>query len=97
MVYMQLINNVTEDWTRRSLEEFKVRTVYDTTFCKTEQVLTEMGICYTTNNYLASDLSTRYRKIFGIYLYSYFYNFLNPPQFVDIRRGTASMVVRRLL
>lgn len=59
MVYMQLISNVSEDWVRRSLEEFKVRTVYDTTFCQTEQVLTEMGICYTTNNYLAANLSTR--------------------------------------
>lgn len=40
----------------------KVRNVNNLEFIKCIQVLTENGICYSTNNFLAPNLSTRFRK-----------------------------------
>lgn len=58
--YMELIYDLTEDWVRRPYTFYKVKTFCDKTFCHTEQILTELGICYSTNNYLLDSLSTRY-------------------------------------
>lgn len=58
---MSLIFNLTEDWSRRhggSIQEYKVRTTLDRDFVATEQVLTEFGICYSTNNYLLYNISS---------------------------------------
>lgn len=60
--YMKLIFNLTEDWSRRDgggNNEYKVTSKQDQGYLTSEQVLTELGICYTTNNYLLSKLSTR--------------------------------------
>ncbi len=51
---------LTEDWSRREDGERKVRGIFDLEFVITEQVLTECGICYMTNNFLTEELSTRY-------------------------------------
>lgn len=57
--YLRLIYNLTEDLTRRTGNiEVKVRNVNNLEFIKTTQILTEYGICYTSNNLLALNLST---------------------------------------
>lgn len=57
--YLSLIYNLTEDWTRRTTNiELKVRNVNNMEFIRATQILTEYGICYTTNNLLAVNLST---------------------------------------
>lgn len=59
--YMSLIYNLTQDWSRRhggNIQEYKVRTTLDRDFVETEQVLTEFGICYSTNNYLLNNISS---------------------------------------
>ncbi|KAG4065923.1 hypothetical protein HA402_008919 [Bradysia odoriphaga] len=55
---------LTEDWSRRTEGERKVRGIFDLEFVVTEQVLTEYGICYMTNNHLTKHLSTS-TLIFG--------------------------------
>lgn len=58
---MSLIFKLTEDWSRRNggnIQEYKVKTMMDRDFVETEQVLTEFGICYSTNNYLLYNIST---------------------------------------
>jgi amiloride-sensitive sodium channel len=57
--YLKLIYELTEDLTRKSGNvEHKIRNVNNLEFIKTTQILTEYGICYTTNNILAVNLST---------------------------------------
>ena len=57
--YFSLIYNLTEDLTRKEGNiEIKVRNVNNMEFIKATQILTEFGICYTTNNLLALNLST---------------------------------------
>jgi hypothetical protein len=57
--YLKLIYDLTEDLTRKEGSvEHKVRNVNNREFIKTTQVLTEYGICYSSNNYLAINLST---------------------------------------
>lgn len=57
--YLSLIYNLTEDLTRKTGNiELKVRNVNNMEFIKTTQILTEYGICYTSNNLLALNLST---------------------------------------
>ena len=56
---MMLIYNLTEDWTRIEGGERKVRGIRHVQFVRAEQILTEQGICYIANNYLASNMSTR--------------------------------------
>lgn len=58
--YLSLIYNLTEDLTvlPGSIEN-KVRNVNNMEFIRTTQILTEYGICYTTNSLLARNLSTR--------------------------------------
>ena len=56
--YMQLIYNLTEDLSfRKGLNE-KLRNTNNEDFIKVTQILTENGICYTTNSILAVNLST---------------------------------------
>lgn len=57
--YMNLIYELTEDWTVKpgSIEK-KVRNINNMEFIRTTQILTENGICYTTNSILAFNLST---------------------------------------
>lgn len=56
-----MIYGLTDDLTKfeGSLES-KVRNVNNLEFIRSIQVLTEYGICYSTNNYLASNLSTSF-------------------------------------
>lgn len=57
--YLRLIYDLTEDLTKSEGNlEFKVRNVNNLEFIRVIQVLTEYGICYSTNNYLATNLST---------------------------------------
>lgn len=58
--YLRLIYDLTEDLTRRSSKDIekKVRNVNDKDYIRSTQILTEYGICYTTNNILALNLST---------------------------------------
>lgn len=56
--YMHLIYNLTEDLSYRKGLEKKVRNSNSQDFIKVTQVLTENGICYTTNSILAVNLST---------------------------------------
>lgn len=59
---MRLIYNLTQDWTRRhggSIQEYKVKSMQDLSFVSVEQILTEFGICYGTNNYLLKNISTQ--------------------------------------
>lgn len=57
--YLRLIYTLTEDLTRKTGNvELKVRNVNNMEFIRATQVLTEYGICYTTNNLLALNLST---------------------------------------
>lgn len=56
---MMLIYNLTRDWTRAESTEHKVRSLRNVNFVRCEQILTEQGICYVTNNFLSSNLSTK--------------------------------------
>jgi hypothetical protein len=57
--YLMLIYNLTEDLTlKRGNIEHKLRNVNNLEFIKVTQVITEYGICYSTNNFLAVNLST---------------------------------------
>jgi len=57
--YMLLIYNLTEDLTLQTNQELKVRNVNNLEFIRTLQTLTEYGICYTTNNFIAPKLTPR--------------------------------------
>lgn len=56
---MMLIYNVSDDMTRRPAE-LKVRCVNNLEFIRSMQIITEFGICYTTNNFVAPKLTPRY-------------------------------------
>lgn len=56
---MMLIYNVSVDMTKRPAE-LKVRCVNNLEFIRSMQVITEFGICYTTNNFVAPKLTPRY-------------------------------------
>lgn len=58
-----LIYNMTRDWTRLPDLEKRVKAYKSREAIRCEQILTEHGICYVANNYLASNLST---KLFSI-------------------------------
>lgn len=57
--YLRKIYELTEDWTKidGTLEQ-KVRNVNNLEFIRVIQVVTEYGICYSTNNFLSYNLST---------------------------------------
>lgn len=60
------IYNLTEDWSRRiggSIHEYKVRTMVDRNFVETEQVLTEFGICYSTNTVVLYNTSAMWQML----------------------------------
>lgn len=56
--YLRLIHSLTEDMTYRTNFELKVRNVNNMDYIRVTQILTENGICYTTNSLLAWNLST---------------------------------------
>lgn len=57
--YLRTIYELTEDLTKKEGNmESRVRSVNNLEFIKVFQVITEYGICYSTNNYLAINLST---------------------------------------
>lgn len=58
--WTNIFYRLTEDWSRREDGERKVRGIFDLEFVVTEQVLTEYGICYMTNNHLTKHISTRF-------------------------------------
>lgn len=55
--YMLLIYNLTADWSRWQDSDRKIRSVRHTQFISCEQVLTEHGLCYQSNNVLSDNLS----------------------------------------
>lgn len=57
--YMELIYKLTDDLTTTD-EEPRVHTIMSSKFIRTIQVLTEYGICYTTNNIIAANLTTKW-------------------------------------
>lgn len=54
---MRLIYNLTKNLVLNGTGDYQVQAFRDTDYIRTEQVLTEKGICYTTNNFLATNLS----------------------------------------
>lgn len=57
--YLRLIYDLTEDLTRKTGNiEIKVRNVNNMEFIRATQVLTEFGICYTSNSLLSVNMST---------------------------------------
>ncbi|XP_058449237.1 uncharacterized protein LOC131429203 [Malaya genurostris] len=56
--YMTWITNLTEDLTQRDHQELRVRNQNNLEFIRTLQTLTEYGICYTTNSFIAPNLTT---------------------------------------
>ncbi|XP_062551534.1 sodium channel protein Nach [Armigeres subalbatus] len=57
--YMVLIANLTKDLTRRDHQELRVRNQNNLEYIRSDQTLTEYGICYTTNSFIARNLTTR--------------------------------------
>ncbi|XP_021701414.1 uncharacterized protein LOC5573493 isoform X1 [Aedes aegypti] len=58
--YMILIANLTQDLTRRDDHELRVRSQNNLEYIRSDQTLTEYGICYTTNSFIARNLTTRF-------------------------------------
>ncbi|XP_055301251.1 uncharacterized protein LOC129567903 [Sitodiplosis mosellana] len=56
--YMMLIYNLTKDQLRG--DDPNIKAVLNADFIRCEQVLTENGICYVSNNFLAANLSAMY-------------------------------------
>lgn len=56
---MMLIYNMTRDWSRIPNLESRVRAYRNRQLIRSEQILTERGICYVGNNFLASNLSAK--------------------------------------
>lgn len=59
---MMLIYNMTRDQLRDMGNE-PVRSIRNHEFIQCEQVLTEHGICYTTNSFIAKNLSAKYAQV----------------------------------
>lgn len=56
--YMSLIYSLTDDMTKATTD-YKVRSVNNLEYIASMQTLTEFGICYTTNSYVAPYLTVR--------------------------------------
>lgn len=78
--YMMLIYNMTRDWTRIENLEQRARAYRNRQSIRCEQILTEHGICYTANNFLSSNLSTKLRHLQFLFLFYSFCNSLNSPK-----------------
>lgn len=57
---MMLIFNLTSDYIRDRNDEDAVKSYKSSDNIRCEQILTEHGICYVSNNILASELSARF-------------------------------------
>lgn len=69
--YMSLIYEMTLEKVRYTDDDQKVRAFSNLNNIRTEQILTEQGICYVANNFLALNLSTKYEQlgyIYGLYV-----------------------------
>lgn len=60
--YMMLIFNLTRDQLRDPIE-WRVRSIRNQEFINSEQVLTEHGICYVSNSFIAKNLSAKYTQV----------------------------------
>ncbi|XP_055843183.1 uncharacterized protein LOC129909991 [Episyrphus balteatus] len=58
MDYMHIIYNLTENYLLLSENSIRVHAICDLWLVHSQQILTEWGICYSTNNYLIDELST---------------------------------------
>lgn len=56
---MILIYNLTRDLSRVENIDERVRVYRNTRTMRSEQILTERGICYLANNFLSQNLSTK--------------------------------------
>lgn len=61
--YMSLIYEMTLEKVRNIEDDKKVRAFSNSNNIRTEQILTEQGICYVANNFLALNLSTKYEQL----------------------------------
>lgn len=69
--YMSLIYEMTLEKVRYTDDDQKVRAFSNLNNIRTEQILTEQGICYVANNFLALNLSTKYEQLgyeYGLYV-----------------------------
>lgn len=57
--YMMLIFKMTRDLSRHEAAEHRVRAYRNTQAMRTEQILTERGLCYMSNNFLSTNMSSR--------------------------------------
>lgn len=58
-----LIYNLTLDKLRDVSGEQRVRAFRNLAYINCEQILTEQGICYVSNNFLSSNLSAKFVKL----------------------------------
>lgn len=58
--YMELIYNLTIDYTQYIGEQYRVQSFFDLEKIKVRQILTEYGICYLANSYLNLKYSSYY-------------------------------------
>ena len=58
MDYMHIIYNLTENYLLLSKNSIRIHAIADLWLVHCQQILTEWGICYSTNNYLIDELST---------------------------------------
>ncbi|XP_055843170.1 uncharacterized protein LOC129909987 [Episyrphus balteatus] len=58
MDYMNIIYNLTENYLLVSEKSIRLHAIINLWLVHSQQILTEWGICYSTNNYLIDELST---------------------------------------
>lgn len=58
-LYMKILAKLTEDKSQEDIFDNKIKNINDLEPISVVRTLTEFGICYTTNNYVAANMSTR--------------------------------------
>lgn len=58
-LYIKLIAKLTEDLSQEDVFDNKIKNINDMEPISVVRTLTEFGICYTTNSYVAANMSTR--------------------------------------
>lgn len=58
-LYMKVLAKLTEDKSQEDIFDNKIKNINDLEPISVVRTLTEFGICYTTNNYVAANMSTR--------------------------------------
>lgn len=56
---MKVLAKLTEDKSQEDIFDNKIKNINDLEPISVVRTLTEFGICYTTNNYVAANMSTR--------------------------------------